>query len=583
MAERFPLAIVLSAVDRLSGPLKKVEGSLKRFGKTATDAGKKMTMGLTVPTVALGAGILKVAGDFEAANLLMQALTGKTAAGIAGVTNEAKRLGSETQFSAAQVMDGMVLLRKGGLELGDIIGSTESLLQFAAAAEMDFATAAKTAIGAVKGQSMEIEQLSTVTDALINGSLAANVSVGELAQGLAVGGGIAKDYGMSLKETIAVLAALNEREARGAQAGTILRNTLNLLVRQVGAASQAFEDMELTTADFFSLDGEEKFLGMANALTVLENAMPSDLLRIFGTEGGPGFSKLLTLGAEGLGEMEGKLDATGKTAAIARTLMGGLNGSLKGFWSAVEGAAIAIGDSGMLQWFTEMVTKGTAMIRMIRTINPAFLKWAAVAIGVVAAIGPLLLIVGQISLGIGGLAQAVAFLGPILATMAGVFTGTVIPAIWAFTTAILANPIGLIVAGVVALIAGLVLLGKKNETVRKALAAAWDFLKDAWFVFQKLVMAGVRSLIYLFQKLGTMLGFEGPEGSLMDAIADRGSIPEGELATAATAPAAAPSAAGANGRVSIDFSNLPPGTRVNQDDLEGDVELGLGFSLGATV
>ncbi|WP_344248189.1 phage tail tape measure protein, partial [Actinocorallia libanotica] len=45
---------------------------------------------------------------------------------------------------------------------------------------------------------------------------------------------------------------------------------------------------------------------------------------------------------------------------------------------------------------------------------------------------------------------------------------------WAYNAALSANPIGLIIIAVIALVAGIVLLWKKNETFRKVVTAAWQ-------------------------------------------------------------------------------------------------------------
>lgn len=61
-----------------------------------------------------------------------------------------------------------------------------------------------------------------------------------------------------------------------------------------------------------------------------------------------------------------------------------------------------------------------------------------------------------------------------------VSTGVVTAAQWAWNAAMNANPIGLIIAAIVLLIAGIVLLVKNWDTVKAAGAAAWEWIKGAW-------------------------------------------------------------------------------------------------------
>lgn len=90
------------------------------------------------------------------------------------------------------------------------------------------------------------------------------------------------------------------------------------------------------------------------------------------------------------------------------------------------------------------------------------------------------------------------------------FIRTVIVAIWAFNVALAANPIGLVVIAIAALVAALIWLWKNNETFRKIVTAAWKgvqvvvsavvkwFVNTAWPFLQKVwdgILTGVRVLV----------------------------------------------------------------------------------------
>lgn len=56
--------------------------------------------------------------------------------------------------------------------------------------------------------------------------------------------------------------------------------------------------------------------------------------------------------------------------------------------------------------------------------------------------------------------------------------GKIIAATWAWTASLLANPVVLIVVGIIALIAVIILLWKNWDTVSAAMGKAWDWVKD---------------------------------------------------------------------------------------------------------
>ena len=96
--------------------------------------------------------------------------------------------------------------------------------------------------------------------------------------------------------------------------------------------------------------------------------------------------------------------------------------------------------------------------------------------------------------------------------IAGVITGTVLPALGALWAALMANPVVLIIAAVVALVAALILAYKKSETfrnivdtvgrtIRDVLVAAFDKLKAAWEAVWPVLQAGWEGLLALGRKL----------------------------------------------------------------------------------
>jgi phage-related minor tail protein len=79
------------------------------------------------------------------------------------------------------------------------------------------------------------------------------------------------------------------------------------------------------------------------------------------------------------------------------------------------------------------------------------------------------------------IANTAAAVGSKVALVAGtVATGVATAAQWAWNAAMSANPIGLVVLAIAALIAGIILLVKNWDSVKAAGAAAWDWIKGAW-------------------------------------------------------------------------------------------------------
>lgn len=83
--------------------------------------------------------------------------------------------------------------------------------------------------------------------------------------------------------------------------------------------------------------------------------------------------------------------------------------------------------------------------------------------------------------GIGDLASGfVNFIIPALTSFWTTLTTTVIPAVWSFTTALLANPITWIVLGIAALIGILYLLGVRWDDVKNVVGNVIGWIRDRW-------------------------------------------------------------------------------------------------------
>lgn len=131
---------------------------------------------------------------------------------------------------------------------------------------------------------------------------------------------------------------------------------------------------------------------------------------------------------------------------------------------------------------------------------------------------------------------------------------TVVPAVWSFTAALLANPITWVIAGIVALIAILYLLYKHWDTVKAGAQALWDGLVAIfsgavdWFagIFSGIVdaiagpfMAAFDKISAGWQKVKSFFGFDSAGGTTggLNYVGGLGGAPIGGNASQSISPA----------------------------------------------
>lgn len=167
----------------------------------------------------------------------------------------------------------------------------------------------------------------------------------------------------------------------------------------------------------------------------------------------------------------------------------------------------------------------TAKVREFIKENPKLTKFALIAVGIVAALAPLLIILGFMASGIAALApiiSLVTFLFTALATVGSVL-GTVISFLAAATN-LAVLPFLLIVAAVVAVIAALYLLWSNWDTVSSYIGDGIESLV-AWFTGLADTLSGV------FANLGAMARKVFEESPLGKLITFAGNLIGGDSKT----------------------------------------------------
>lgn len=581
MANTFPLSVVLSAVDRLSGPLGKMSGRLSRFGARATQAGKALSFGLTLPILAVGASTVATATEFESSMLRVKALTGSTAEQFAELNSQARQLGKTTQFSAGEAGDAMGFLAQAGFDVGEVIKGVPEILNLAAAAEMEMGRSAEIAAIVLRGYGKEIGELRGVTNLLVATTTNSTQNLEELFEAFKLGGPLAAGFGFDMAETAAILGKFADSGFQASLGGTAFRGALAALMQPSAAARKALAALQLKKTDFF--DAEGGILSLRNAVVQLSGAgaTAEQVFEIFGKRAGPAMMQLVAGGTGAIDELKNKIQNAGDIAErIGREKMAGFRGQLLLMVSAFKELQITIGESGLITWLTGVVQKLTVLSNKLAEADPKTLAWGLKIAGVAAALGPLLIVTGLVSGGVGALVTGIGFLLPVLKFLAVGLIRTVIPAVWSFTVALLSNPIGLVVVAIVGLIAAGVLLVKNLDKVGKFFVGIWEWVKGRFFAVARSIANGIGSILdFVPDWLTDLLG--GGSSTTIGVVGSglAGQVSAGRLELS-NSSGAGQAGRGGEARVRVDFENVPRGTTITADPSStADLELGQGFAM----
>jgi TP901 family phage tail tape measure protein len=373
------VVLSITARDLATRVLNEVRGELRQFERAGEgvrssmagigDALRGVTMGVgmafgaaAVSAVAAFGDALRqsvnVAGDFEAGLLRFRAVAGDSlgAAGrsLADVQQLALELGATTQYSAAQALDALTELVKGGVSVEDAMGgATEATLNLAAAGGLGLASAAEVVSKQLGVWSATGVTAAQVADLLAGAANASTVDVEELALGLANVGGSARIAGVSFEETVQTLALIAPAFQSASDAGTSLKTFIARLVPQTKDATKAMIELGLATEDGKSkfFDAQGQFIGMEQAAALLQNALRglseeqkiTALNTIFGSDAIRAAAMIAEAGASGFTAMGQAMAATGGAAAAAAQMQQGYNYALEELAGAWETLQIVLG------------------------------------------------------------------------------------------------------------------------------------------------------------------------------------------------------------------------------------------------
>ena len=422
------------AITKAQSSLKRIGGSLKQTGATMRATGTSMTMGLTAPIVGGVAAAAMAFGGFEKSMNRVKALSGATGKDFDALTQQAKDLGKTTAFSAKEAADAMGFLAMAGFSTTKIIGAMPGVLELAASAQLDLASAADITSNILTGYGMQTEDLSRVNNVLVKSFTSANTDLTQLGVAFKYAGPVAKSAGMSFEEASASISMMGNAGIQGSMAGTSLRGAITKLLNPTKKAAN-----EMTALGISATDAEGNLLPMADIVQQLgdRSASTSQMMTIFGLRAGPAMAGLVSQGHQALRKLTGELEGVGNIAKeITEVQMQGLAGAFTRFQSAASGAMIEMGEqlAPVLEEFLAMGIKlanwiSNTLVPAFTALSPTTQKWIIGIVAVVAAMGPLLVILGTVVGAIGSLQLAIA---GVSATMALAFVGVIAAVALAF-------------------------------------------------------------------------------------------------------------------------------------------------------
>lgn len=385
----------------------KAFSGFERVGNSLKGVGTTMSVAVTLPIVGVGVAAIKMAGDFELSMNKIKALGDITGENLERLRAQALKLGADTQFSAQQAADAMVVFASAGFDANQVYEAMPGTLALAAAGQLSVADAATISKDVMGQFGLTAKETGHIADVLAQAAADSSASLQEMGVTLTYVGPVSKGAGQSLEETTAAIVGLDQAGIRAEKAGTGLRGVIGSLLAPSNKAATEIGELGVKISDTSG-----KILPLSDIMEQFKQKLSGVgseaekqriIFEIFGREAGNTAQVLIGKGGPALDELEQKLiSSTGAADRMAKTINSGVNFSLDQLKGSVETAGIALGTAllpvagRIIDTFTQLVN--TALIPAIdwfTKLDPMVQNLGIGFIALVAAAGPVIFIMGQ--------------------------------------------------------------------------------------------------------------------------------------------------------------------------------------------
>lgn len=462
-----------------SANLAKVSAVSGEFGNKVKGVGQSL-LPVTGALTGVGAASTVMANNFNDAMSQAAGALDKPMSEMEDLRQLAIQTGQDTVFSATDAGNAITELAKGGLTEADIkAGALKTTMDLAASSGMDLGEAANVVVQAMGAFGLSANESAEAANALAGAAAASSTDVEPLTQALAQCSAGAKNAGWSIQETTAVLARFADAGIEGSDAGTSLKTMLKRLAAPTDSAATMIEQLGIQTRDSSGtlLGASEIAEELQDKLGGLDSASrDAALSTIFGSDAMRAATVMMNSGTEGLQKYIDAANDQEAAQRLANSQMSDGSRAIEELKGSLETAAIQIGDTlaPIVQKVAELIT---ALVNKFSAL-PEGVQQVIVVVGIlVAALGPLLMVIGQISLGISAVAGTLSKLSGIGGVVTNLIGG-IKTAVTGLLGIITAHPV---IAAITAIIVTLVALYNKFEWFRDGVNGILKAIKDGFF------------------------------------------------------------------------------------------------------
>lgn len=420
--------------SKLVKSLDQVSSKVERVGKKIEGVGNDLTRNLTVPIVtAAGVAVGKFAEVDKTMTLTNQTM-GNTADEAQLLNKAMEEAASNSVFGMNDAANASLNFARAGLDATEAANALAPAMNLAAGEGGDLDTVSAGLVGTINGFGDSFDNAEHYADVFANACNNSALDVNSLSDAMSIAAPIFNAAGYSVEDAALYMGVMANAGIDANTAATSLKTGMARLVKPAkeGAVWMEKLGIEVTNADGSMKDSVTIQSELHDAFSTLsESEQLAAASAIFGKNQMSNWLALINTAPEEVSSLSSALETEGTTAEMADAMMGGFGGSIEKLKSSVDVLMTSLG--GLIaQYLTPVIEKVQGAVDAFMSLDDETKEHIIKIAGIVAAVGPVLIIIGKVVTGIGsiisvasGLIAAISAISAPVLIVIGVITALI--------------------------------------------------------------------------------------------------------------------------------------------------------------
>lgn len=455
-------------LDDVNNKWKNTADGFDKFGKKTVEVGKGLTKNVTAPILAVGAASIVAFNEVDGALDTIVTKTGATGEAMEEFEQSFRNIAKTMPVDLQAVGDAIGEVNTQFGFTGEVLEkASEQMLKFAEINGQDVTSSSIASKNAMEAFGLSASDLDLILDSVTKTAQNTGVSTDKIFDSVVKGAPQLKSLGLDFSQSAEMMGRFEQKGLDGTKALSYMAKAQLTFAKDGITLSDGLESL---TKRIINSKSETEQLTIAS--------------EYFGTKGASFMLDAVKRGALDFKDLAGAAESA--SGAVTNTFEEALD-PIDKFKTAMNNIKLVGSDIAttlqevLVPFMDKLVEKLQGATDWFRNLSPKMQEMIIKIALVAAAIGPLLIIIGKISIGIGAVINIGLKLAPLLANLGGI-AGIASTAMGALSAAFafLISPIGLAIAAVVALIAFVVLLIKHWDKVIEATKKVANILIESW-------------------------------------------------------------------------------------------------------